>query len=317
MPNENVTSDEQQRVLSDGRAIPDARFRRLAGAGRPGVRERGALGARAAATATSTPPRRTATRRALARPCARAACHATRSSSRPSSIPRARDPAAEAEQSLRRLGVDHLDLYIIHWPQEGPTWAWPGMEAARERGYARSIGVSNFSVDELEQVMAVASAPPVINQVQFSPFEYRRALLEAMRGAGCRRRGLQPARDRAPPVRSDRHRDRATGSAGRPPRSCCVGASSATRSCCPKSTHRERIEENAPVFDFDALRRGHGDARRPRPDRRDRPARANESGGDRGRVVSAGAAPCTGIGVVARPIQVELDSGRFARRPLG
>src|SRR5246127_2685947 len=93
--------------------------------------------------------------------------------------PARRDPAAEAEKSLRRLGVDQVDLYIIHWPQNGPTWAWPGMEAARERGYARSIGVSNFSASELEQVIGVATTPPVVNQVQFSPFEDRRALLEA------------------------------------------------------------------------------------------------------------------------------------------
>jgi 2,5-diketo-D-gluconate reductase A len=52
---------------------------------------------------------------------------------------RNRDPAAEAEKSLRRLGVDQVDLYIIHWPEGGPTWAWPGMEQARELGYARSI----------------------------------------------------------------------------------------------------------------------------------------------------------------------------------
>jgi diketogulonate reductase-like aldo/keto reductase len=66
------------------------------------------------------------------------------------------DPAAEAQRSLERLGIDQLDLYIIHWPQGGPTWAWPGMEQARERGYARSIGVSNFSVAELEAVFEVA-----------------------------------------------------------------------------------------------------------------------------------------------------------------
>ena len=38
-----------------------------------------------------------------------------------------KDPAAEAEKSVRRLGIDQVDLYIIHWPQGGPTWAWPGM----------------------------------------------------------------------------------------------------------------------------------------------------------------------------------------------
>src|SRR5436305_12704689 len=94
------------------------------------------------------------------------------------------DPAAEAERSLRRLGVDQVDLYIIHWPEGGPTWAWPGMEQARERGYTRSIGVSNFNVEELEQVIAAGSVRPAVDQVQFSPFEYRRALHEACERSG-------------------------------------------------------------------------------------------------------------------------------------
>src|SRR6201986_2355845 len=93
-------------------------------------------------------------------------------------FPRRKDPVAEARRSLQRLGVDYVDLYIVHWPQGGPTWAWPGMEQAHERGHARSIGVSNFSVAELDELAGVASVAPVVDQVQFSPFEYRRALLE-------------------------------------------------------------------------------------------------------------------------------------------
>ncbi len=61
-------------------------------------------------------------------------------------FPRHQDPGREAQRSLERLGVDQVDLYIIHWPQGGPTWAWPGMEQRARAGYARSIGVSNFSV---------------------------------------------------------------------------------------------------------------------------------------------------------------------------
>ena len=45
-----------------------------------------------------------------------------------------KDPVAEAERSLERLGLDYVDLYIVHWPEGGPTWAWPGMERARELG---------------------------------------------------------------------------------------------------------------------------------------------------------------------------------------
>src|SRR5215207_971444 len=93
--------------------------------------------------------------------------------------PGRRDPEAEAQRSLERLGVEAVDLYIIHWPQGGPTWAWDGMQRAHEHGYARSIGVSNFSVAELDELLAVADTPPAVNQVQFSPFAFRRRLLEA------------------------------------------------------------------------------------------------------------------------------------------
>src|SRR5204862_6534503 len=98
--------------------------------------------------------------------------------------PGGEDPAREAEGSLRRLGVDYVDLYIVHWPAGGPTWAWPGMEQAKERGYARSIGVSNFNVDEIREVTAAADLAPAVNQVQFGPFAYRQALLEECRARG-------------------------------------------------------------------------------------------------------------------------------------
>ena len=69
------------------------------------------------------------------------------------------DPVAEARQSLRRLGVDQVDLYLVHWPQGDPVWAWPGMEQARELGYARSVGVSNFSAGELSTRWTRPTAP--------------------------------------------------------------------------------------------------------------------------------------------------------------
>src|SRR5215210_6627718 len=74
------------------------------------------------------------------------------------------DPEEEAERSLERLGIDQLDLYLIHWPQGGPTWAWPGMQRSREAGYAESIGISNFNVDEIDALLAEADTPPVVNQ---------------------------------------------------------------------------------------------------------------------------------------------------------
>jgi diketogulonate reductase-like aldo/keto reductase len=140
-------------------------------------------------------------------------------------FPRSEDPAAEAERSLERLGVDYVDLYIVHWPSRGPTCAWPGMERARELGYARSIGVSNFDSGELEQVMASASVAPVVNQVQFSPYEYRSRLLAACEASDVILEAYSPldtaAICGAPPSRRSRNASNAL-----PPKCCCAGASS-------------------------------------------------------------------------------------------
>jgi diketogulonate reductase-like aldo/keto reductase len=163
--------------------------------------------------------------------------------------PAREDAEAEAPRSLERLGVDQLDLYIIHWPQGGPTWAWPGMERAHERGYARSIGVSNYSVSELDELMSVAETPPVVNQVQFSPFEYRRKLL-----AECEERNV--ALEAYSPLGTGRHLSdtrvrKIAERVGRTPAqvllSWCVQRDLIV---IPKSTHRERIAENAETFDF-------------------------------------------------------------------
>jgi len=163
--------------------------------------------------------------------------------------PARRDPSAEAEQSLKRLGVDHVDLYIVHWPQGGPTRAWPGMERSLELGHTRSIGVSNFNVSEMEALFGLATVPPVVDQVQFSPFKYRRALLEA-----CLQRDV--ALEAYSPLGTGRNLSHPTVKrlaerAGRTPaqvllRWCLQHGLPAIA----KSTHRERIEENLRIFDF-------------------------------------------------------------------
>jgi diketogulonate reductase-like aldo/keto reductase len=163
--------------------------------------------------------------------------------------PSAKDPVAELERSLDRLGVDHVDLYLIHWPERGATWAWPAMERARQLGYTRSIGVSNFGVRELEQLLAVASTPPVVNQIQLSPFEYRRALLQASQTRGIVVEAYSP-------LGTGRHLSDATvrgiaAGVGRTPAQVllrwCVQRGVVVLT---KSTHRERIQENAAIFDF-------------------------------------------------------------------
>ncbi len=165
-------------------------------------------------------------------------------------FPRSSDPVAEAERSLERLGIEQLDLYLVHWPEGGPTWAWSGMEAALERGLTRAIGVSNFSVDELDQVCAAGDVAPVVNQVKFSPFTFRRALL-----AECERRRIA-LEAYSPLTRGEQLgapviAEIARGHDRTPAQVLLRWALEREVVVIPKSANRERIVENSRVFDFE------------------------------------------------------------------
>ena len=127
-------------------------------------------------------------------------------------------------------------------------------DGARARaGYARSIGVTNFDAGELDALLAVAEVPPVVDQVQFSPFKYRRALLEA-----CEQREV--VLEAYSPLGTGRHlRTRACGrspSAAAAHRHRCLLRWCVQRDIVviPKSTQRERIAENAADLRLRAVR---------------------------------------------------------------
>jgi len=123
------------------------------------------------------------------------------------------------------------------------------MQRARDAGYARSIGISNFDVGEIEALLAEADVPPAVNQIQFSPWKFRRALLEACEEHDI---ALEPysslkTADLDEPTLTEiaeRH--------GHTPAQVilrwCVQRALPT---IPKSVRRERIEENGQLFDFE------------------------------------------------------------------
>jgi 2,5-diketo-D-gluconate reductase A len=164
--------------------------------------------------------------------------------------PGRRDPLREAAYSIEQLEVDYVDLYLVHWPGGGATWAWPGMEAARARSYTRAIGVSNFDPDELDQVLARAAVAPVVDQVHFNPSAYRKALLDACAERGVTLEAYSPLGTGA--QLHDRVVASIAGRLGRRPAQILL------RWCVQrgipvitKSTHRDRIAENAHIFDFE------------------------------------------------------------------
>jgi 2,5-diketo-D-gluconate reductase A len=76
------------------------------------------------------------------------------------------------EQSLERLGLDHVDLYLIHWPvpsEDRYLDTWRAFEKIHEEGRARSIGVSNFRVEDIERLQAEAEKLPTVNQIELHP----------------------------------------------------------------------------------------------------------------------------------------------------
>lgn len=164
--------------------------------------------------------------------------------------PGSEDPVIEAQASLKRLQLDHVDLYIIHWPQGGATWAWPGMERARELGYTRSIGVSNFNAGELSEVIGAGTAPPTVNQIELNPFRHRRALIEACEESDVVVEAYSPLGTGQ--HLSDPTVKRVATRLGRTPAQVllrwCVQHGFVTLA---KSTHRERLEENLRIFDFE------------------------------------------------------------------
>ncbi|WP_035423993.1 aldo/keto reductase [Bacillus sp. UNC438CL73TsuS30] len=89
---------------------------------------------------------------------------------------------AAYETSLQKLGVEYLDLYLIHWPVDGKyKEAWRALETLYKEGRVKAIGVSNFQIHHLEDLMKDAEIKPVINQVEYHPRLTQKALQEFCR----------------------------------------------------------------------------------------------------------------------------------------
>src|ERR1051325_5197142 len=94
------------------------------------------------------------------------------------------NPERALETSLRKLKMDYVDLYLIHYPVRQRIQSWHALEVLRGQGKARSIGVSNFTIKHLTELLGEATTIPAVNQVEFHPYLYQRELLDFCRGSG-------------------------------------------------------------------------------------------------------------------------------------
>ena len=155
------------------------------------------------------------------------------------------------EESLKKLGLDYLDLYLIHWPiREGVKEAWETMQKLKDEGKIKSIGVSNFTVRRFEeQFFEGTDVVPAVDQIEMHPFCYRPDLL-----AYCKEKGIQPEAY-SPLARAGRMDDPVLNEIAQK-----VGKSVAQVMIrwqlqhgvvvIPKSQNPDRIKQNADVFDF-------------------------------------------------------------------
>mgnify|MGYP002797986329 FL=1 len=153
-------------------------------------------------------------------------------------------------RSLERLGLDYVDLYLIHWPVPGCFGnTWKAMEKLREQGKVKSIGVSNFSIQDLELLKTVSDVVPAVNQVEFHPL-FNHPDLKAY----CQENGI--ALQAYAPL--------ARGAYLKSPLMIEIGKNHQKSpaqvglrwliqqgiAVIPKSVHEKRLEENSQIFDF-------------------------------------------------------------------
>jgi diketogulonate reductase-like aldo/keto reductase len=155
------------------------------------------------------------------------------------------------DASLKRLRLDYLDLYLIHLPvPEVRKESWKAMETLLKKGKCRAIGVSNFTIGHLEELLGEHGVTPAVNQVEFHPFLYQKELLKY-----CRRKGIQ-VEAYSPLARGERFKhpritSLATKYSKTPAQLIIRWGLQHGLVVIPKSTIEERIRENSQVFDFD------------------------------------------------------------------
>ncbi len=158
------------------------------------------------------------------------------------------------EKSRHELGLDYVDLYLIHWPVPGLRHeSWKALLKIHDDGLARSVGVSNYTIRHLQELLPATPIPPAVNQVEFHPFLYQKELLDF-----CGKHKIQ-LEAYSPLTRGHRLNHpvmiQVAAKYARTPAQVLIRWSlQHGLVVIPKSIRPDRIRENAGVFDFELKR---------------------------------------------------------------
>jgi diketogulonate reductase-like aldo/keto reductase len=155
------------------------------------------------------------------------------------------------DRSRKNLDIDVVDLYLVHWPVKAKyKETWKALEKLLAEGKVRAIGVSNFLVHHLEDLLKSASVKPVLNQVEFHPFLLQKDLLDFDARSGIRHEAWSPL-TRGHSIDHEVISDVAKKHGRTNAQIMLRWDLQMGVVTIPKSVHRERILENSRVFDFE------------------------------------------------------------------
>ncbi|MBD3196072.1 MAG: aldo/keto reductase [Candidatus Lokiarchaeota archaeon] len=161
------------------------------------------------------------------------------------------DKALEAfDRSKSKLGIDVLDLYLIHWPRDKRLETWKALEKLYKEEKVSAIGVSNFTIEQLKELFQNSTIKPVVNQIEFHPFLYQKNLLNFCEDNEIRVEAY------APLTRAEKFNNpiiqEISSKYNKTPAQILIrwGLQQGVIEI-PKSSSKQHIIENAQVFDFD------------------------------------------------------------------
>jgi 2,5-diketo-D-gluconate reductase A len=165
------------------------------------------------------------------------------------------EPDAAIAESLEKLGLDAVDLYLVHWPtpaKDNYVHAWEKLVGIRDRGLARSIGVSNFLVPHLERIVAETGVVPVVDQIELHPAHAQREIAGWAEAHDVRIESWGPLGQGKYDLFGIPAVAEAAAAHGKTPAQAVLRWHLQKGYIVfPKSVRRERLEENIDVFDFE------------------------------------------------------------------
>ena len=159
------------------------------------------------------------------------------------------------DESLEKLGLDYVDLYLIHWPtpaRDTYVESWKTLAKIRESGRARSIGVSNFLVPHLERIISETDIVPAVNQIELHPAGQQAEVAAFSRQHGIHIEAWGPLGQGKYPLLEEPVVTTAAEAHGKTPAQVVIRWHLQTGNIVfPKSNRRERMVENFDVLDFE------------------------------------------------------------------